>query len=108
MITITEEAIEKAKEVAEAEGITDLFIRVKILGGGCAGFKYDMYFEEVPPMELDEVFDHDGIKIVCDPLSFQYLDGTEISWEENLLSGGFKFNNPNVSSKCGCGSSFAF
>lgn len=108
MITVTPEALEKIKEVAEDEGITELILRARVLGGGCAGFLYDLYFEDKEPTELDETFDIDDIKIVVDPLSFQYLDGCEIDWVETLITSGFKFNNPNVSATCGCNGSVSF
>lgn len=106
MITLTEQAIEKAKEILESEKIEVPNIRVRVIGGGCAGFQHDMYFDDIPPTDLDETFNCDGILIVCDPLSFQYLDGAEISWVDSITSQGFQFNNPNITSSCGCGSSF--
>jgi iron-sulfur cluster insertion protein len=106
MIGVSEKAIEKIKELSEAEGIGHCIIRVKVIGGGCAGFTYDMYFDDkVTP--LDESFESNGVQIVTDPLSIQYLDGVEIDYVEGVISAGFKFINPNVKSTCGCGSSFS-
>ena len=105
MITLTELAAEKVKEIAKAEGLEDQGLRLRVIGGGCAGFQYDLYFEE-NPTPMDETFDSKGIKLYVDPLSFQYLDGTEIDFVETVLGSGFKFGNPNISGTCGCGSSF--
>jgi iron-sulfur cluster insertion protein len=105
MITITEKAIEKFKEISEAEGIGHLKVRLQVIGGGCSGFQYDIAFEDVPT-DIDELIDINGITVVIDPLSMQYLDGVEIDYLDGLMSSGFKFINPNFSSACGCGSSF--
>lgn len=106
MITLTEKANAKLREFAEAEGL-DLSIRVKVIGGGCAGFSYDMTFDEVVG-EVDEVTDVDGVKIIIDPLSYQYLDGTTIDFLDGPFGAGFKFLNPNTTGSCGCGSSVSF
>lgn len=106
MIKITNEAYAKIQEMSTALGIGHYKIRVRVIGGGCAGFSYDMAFEEVST-DMDELIVINDVTIIVDQLSLQYLDGTEIDYEEQLLSGGFKFNNPNVTSNCGCGSSFS-
>lgn len=103
---MTEKAIKAAKELAEAEGISHTSIRLRVLGGGCAGFRYDMFFEETIN-ELDDVSEFDGVKIIVDPLSLQYLENLEIDYIDELIGSGFKFNNPNVTGSCGCGSSFS-
>ena len=105
MITLTSLAAEKVKEIAEAEGLDDQGLRLRVIGGGCAGFQYDLFFED-SPAPMDETFDSHGIKLYVDPLSYQYLEGTEIDFVETVLGSGFKFKNPNVSGTCGCGSSF--
>ena len=105
---MTQQAIKKIKDIAKNEEIKELTVRVAVKGGGCAGFVYDLYFEDKKPTDFDEVFDVDGLKIIVDPLSFQYLNECEIDWIETMVSSGFKFNNPNVSASCGCGSSVAF
>lgn len=107
MITATDEAIEKIKEFAEAEGISTYQIRVKVIGGGCAGFSYDISFEE-KLSEIDDVFKCKDVSIVSDPVSLQFLEGSEIHWFETPIGAGFKVINPNVSSTCGCGSSVSF
>ncbi|MBN1610695.1 MAG: iron-sulfur cluster assembly accessory protein [Polyangiaceae bacterium] len=105
MISMTRLAAEKVHEVAEAEGLTGQGLRLRVLGGGCSGFRYDLHFED-EPTELDERFESNGVELYVDPLSFQYLDGTEIDFVEGVDGSGFKFGNPNVSGTCGCGSSF--
>lgn len=105
MITITNIAVEKIKEISESENVGHYTIRLKIQGGGCAGWTYDMFYED-KISDLDEIFEQDGVKVVIDPLSFQYLDGTEINYAETSISAGFSFINPNSKGNCGCGSSF--
>ena len=82
-------------------------IKVAIVGGGCAGFTYDLYFED-QTTDMDEEFESKGVKLFVDPLSFQYLENTEIDYVEGVHGSGFKFNNPNVTGSCGCGSSVKF
>lgn len=105
-INITDNAAAKVLEIAAEEGLGGQGLRLRVIGGGCAGFNYDLYFED-SPTSMDEEFEDKGVKMFIDPLSFQYLDGTEIDFVEGLHASGFKFNNPNVTSTCGCGSSFS-
>lgn len=107
MIYLTEKAAKQIEEISNAEGIGHFTVRVKVVGGGCAGFSHDMYFEE-QVTDMDEVFELDGVKVVCDPLSFQYLDEVTIDYVESPIGAGFKFLNPNVKGTCGCGSSVSF
>ena len=106
MITITEKAALKVKEIAEAEALLGQGLRLRVVGGGCAGFSYDLYFEDKLG-EMDEEFESNGVKLYVDPMSFQYLEGVEIDYVEGLHGAGFKFNNPNSKGSCGCGSSFS-
>lgn len=106
MITLTERAAEKVMEIAQAESLQGQGLRLRVIGGGCAGFAYDLYFEQTPG-ELDETFESRGISLYVDPLSAQYLEGTEIDYLETDYGAGFKFNNPNISGTCSCGSSFS-
>lgn len=105
MITITPLAAEKVREISQAEGLGGQGLRLRVLGGGCAGFQYDLYFEETPT-DFDERFESNGVALYVDPLSCQYLEGTEIDYVETSHGSGFKFGNPNVTGTCGCGSSF--
>ena len=106
MITLTEKAAEMVREIAKAEQLEGQGLRIRVQGGGCSGFNYDMYFED-EVTDMDETFESRGITIYVDPMSAQYLDGTEVDYVETLQSSGFTFNNPNVSGTCSCGSSFS-
>lgn len=106
MIHLTEKAASKLKEFAGAEGLA-LSVRLKVIGGGCAGFTNDMYFDE-QVSDMDEVIEQDGIKLVVDPLSFQYLEDSVIDYMDGQFGEGFKFLNPNVKGSCGCGSSVSY
>ena len=105
-LAVTETAAAKIREIREAEAIESTYaLRVKVMGGGCAGFQYDLYFDEA--VEGDTHFESQGVKLVCDQMSFMYLMGTSIDYVEGLQGAGFKFNNPNTTGSCGCGSSFS-
>ncbi len=106
MIVLTDKASEKVKEIASAEGLEGQGLRLRVVGGGCSGFSYDLYFEE-QTTDMDEQFESQGVKLYVDPLSFQYLENTQIDYVEGAHGAGFKFNNPNVKGTCGCGSSFS-
>ena len=105
MIYLTEKAAKQLKIFSEEQDIGHTTVRVKIMGGGCAGFSYDMAFDETIG-ELDEIFELGGVKVVCDPMSMQYIEGTVIDWVDGLMGAGFKFNNPTAKGSCGCGNSF--
>lgn len=105
VVTITPKAAEKVKEFMKEEGRDDLFLRIYVSGGGCAGLSYGMGFEEKPE-EDDIVIDEQGVKILIDSYSSNYLKGTEIDYIESLMGAGFKINNPNVTRTCSCGHSF--
>jgi iron-sulfur cluster assembly accessory protein len=106
MLSLTEKAAEKVKEIQAAENIEAGYgLRLRVVGGGCSGFAYDLYFDQVT--ESDRVFDSHGVKLVVDQMSLQYLAGTQVDYVEGLQGAGFKFGNPNVKSTCGCGSSFS-
>lgn len=106
MITLTEKAAEKVKEIRDAEGLGAQGLRVRVIGGGCSGFSYDLFFED-ETTDLDQRFESQGIPLYVDMMSFQYLEGTEIDYVEGLHGAGFKFVNPQAKSTCGCGSSFS-
>ena len=108
MIKITDSAKIKLREIAQEQGLDKLILRVKVIGGGCAGYQFDFYFEEMPATEMDDIFCEDDISIIVDMLSNQYLDGTLIDYENTNISGGFKFINPNITKTCGCGNSFSY
>jgi len=84
----------------------ELKLRVFITGGGCSGFQYGFTFDELAA-EDDAIFEADGVQLVVDPMSFQYLVGSEVDYTEGLEGSRFVINNPNASATCGCGSSFS-
>ena len=106
LVSLSDKAAEKVKEIRGEESIEENYaLRLKVQGGGCSGFSYDLYFDQ--PQETDRPFEVKGVKLICDEMSLMYLMGTEIDYVEGLHGAGFKFNNPNVKSTCGCGSSFS-
>jgi len=106
MVLLSDKAAEKVKEIRGEEAIEETYaLRLKVQGGGCSGFSYDLFFDQ--PQEGDRPFEVKGVKLICDEMSLMYLLGTEIDYVEGLHGAGFKFNNPNVKSTCGCGSSFS-
>ena len=106
MITLTPVAVGKVKEIMAQQNPQPTGLRVAVMGGGCSGFQYHMAFEN-QVNGTDNVFEFDGLKVVVDQMSDMYLNGAEIDYVETLEGAGFKFNNPNVRSTCGCGSSFS-
>ncbi len=108
MLSLTQKAHQKLIEIATADACACI-VRAKLSGGGCAGFTTEFFFDDEDKIsDIDEVFDHDGVRIVVDQMSLQYLDGSEIDYLEDLVGGGFKFNNPKSSGSCGCGNSVSF
>ena len=106
LVSLTPIAATKVNEIRDAEQIeAEMGLRLRVVGGGCAGFSYDLYFDN--PTEVDQQFSVAGVKVVVDEMSLMYLVGTEIDYVEGLSGAGFKFNNPNVKHNCACGSSFS-
>lgn len=105
MITLTPLAIEKVVEIRKMEDVQEDGLRIKVRGGGCGGFTYELYFDD--KSDLDREFDIENIRVFIDEMSLMYLMGVEIDYEDGLMGSGFKFNNPNTKSTCGCGSSFS-
>ena len=106
LITISPKAAEKVMEFMKQENKDSLYLRVYVSGGGCSGLSYGMGFEENPD-EDDSVIDQNGIKMIVDNYSQNYLKGTNIDYIESLMGSGFKINNPNVTKSCSCGHSFS-
>lgn len=107
MITLTERAaLEIRRIIADQKLGEQTALRVGVKGGGCSGFSYTLGFDDQVG-EVDQLTEIDGIKVVCDPKSFLYLNGTQIDFEDNLMGRGFKFGNPNAAKSCGCGESFS-
>ncbi len=105
-LNFTDNAAAKVKSLIEEEGSSDLKLRVFVSGGGCSGFQYGFTFDEVTN-EDDTVVEKNGVTLLIDPMSFQYLVGAEIDYSEGLNGAQFVIKNPNATTTCGCGSSFS-
>jgi iron-sulfur cluster assembly accessory protein len=106
VITLTEPASKKVKELIEAEGIDGLALRVAVRPGGCSGFSYEMFFDtDVANDDLTAAYGE--VKVVVDPTSAQLLTGATLDYKDGLQQAGFSINNPNAQRTCGCGQSFS-
>lgn len=105
-LVFTDSAANKVKELILEEGNPELKLRVFVTGGGCSGFQYGFTFDEVMA-EDDTIMEKNGVTLLIDPMSFQYLVGAEIDYTEGLQGSQFVIKNPNATSTCGCGSSFS-
>ena len=106
-ITISERAVKEVRRIVEDQSLPDgTALRVGVKGGGCSGFSYTLGFDD-KINEVDQIEEVGGIRVVCDPKSFLYLNGIMVDFEESLMGRGFKFTNPNASKSCGCGESFS-
>lgn len=106
MIQLTEKAISKVTEIMGQQDPKPGALRISVVGGGCSGFQYSMAFEN-SQLPLDKVFSFNGgLKVFVDQASLLYLDNCRVDYVETMEGAGFKFENPNVTSTCGCGSSF--
>ncbi len=106
MIQLTDTAIGKVNEILNMQEPKPVGLRISVVGGGCSGFSYSMAFETQPNM-LDKTYKFGDLNVFVDQASMIYLDGAEVDYVETLEGSGFKFNNPQVKSTCGCGSSFS-
>ena len=105
-LVFTDSAAAKVAELVAEEGNPDLKLRVFVQGGGCSGFQYGFTFDE-EVNEDDTTFEKNGVALLVDPMSYQYLVGAEIDYTEGLEGSQFVIRNPNATSTCGCGSSFS-
>lgn len=105
-INLSARAVQKVRELVDEEENDKLKLRVYITGGGCSGFQYGFTFEE-DVAEDDAAIEKDGVTVLVDPMSFQYLAGSEVDYTEGLEGSRFVVNNPNATTTCGCGSSFS-
>jgi iron-sulfur cluster assembly protein len=105
MVTLTDRAASQIKDLLEKQGKTDAMLRVFVSGGGCSGFQYGMSLEDAA-MEGDVHSEVNGVKVIVDPRSAMYIQGAEVDFVDNMMGGGFKIDNPNAASSCGCGTSF--
>ncbi len=107
-IALSDTAIREIKTIIDQQNLDPdkIHLRVGVKGGGCSGFSYLLDLTE-KITDHDEHFHMDGVKVVCDPKSYLYLNGTEIDFKDEIMGRGFVFKNPNASTTCGCGSSFS-
>jgi iron-sulfur cluster assembly protein/iron-sulfur cluster insertion protein len=106
MITLTDSAALKVKELLEAEGEPELALRVAVRPGGCSGFQYEMYFDGDVAAD-DNLHTFGAVKVLVDPASAQLLTGATLDYKNGLQDSGFHITNPNASRSCGCGQSFS-
>ena len=106
MVQLTETAVSKVREILHSQEPKPAGLRIAVVGGGCSGFSYSMAFENEPGM-LDKTYKFEDLNVFIDQASLLYLDGAQVDYVETLEGSGFKFNNPNTKSTCGCGSSFS-
>lgn len=107
-VILTETAAREVKSIIEQQELDaeTVCLRVGVKGGGCSGFSYVLDLTE-KRKDSDEVFEQHGIRVICDPKSMLYLGGTTVDFKDEIMGRGFVFNNPNATTSCGCGSSFA-
>jgi iron-sulfur cluster insertion protein len=105
-LIFTDAAANKVKQLIEEEGNPELKLRVFVSGGGCSGFQYGFTFDEATN-EDDTAMEKNGVVLLIDPMSFQYLMGAEIDYQDGIEGAQFVIKNPNATSTCGCGSSFS-
>ncbi len=106
-ISLTERAAREVKSILKDRDLPETTrLRVGVKGGGCSGFTYSLDLADAKG-EHDEEFDSFGVKVICDPKSYLYLNGTTLDFRDEVMGRGFVFDNPNATSKCGCGSSFS-
>jgi iron-sulfur cluster assembly accessory protein len=105
MVMLTDIAAEKVRDFMNGQAAADdIGLRVGVRGGGCSGFQYALALDE--RRDDDQVFEHSGIRLLVDPASLRYVDGSTVDYTENFMGSGFEVTNPNVVASCGCGSSF--
>ena len=105
-ISISKQAAKRLQAVMKSENKSDHALRMSVIGGGCSGMTYNISFDDKQG-EFDKVYKSEGITIYCDLKSWLYLKGTEVDFSDDMLTGGFKINNPNAARTCGCGTSFS-
>jgi iron-sulfur cluster assembly protein len=107
VITFTEGALGKLRDILSKQEAPDLAVRVRVAGGGCSGLSYQMGLEPAVAGPGDDLFETGGVKVLLDRGSRPYVEGAVVDWQEGQLgSGGFRFDNPNATGSCGCGESF--
>ena len=106
IVTLTEAALKEVKRLLDVQDITEGGLRLGVKGGGCSGLSYTTNFDEKIG-EYDTVIEQDGVKVIVDAKSAIYLTGMQLDFQKDMVSGAFKFSNPNASKTCGCGESFS-
>lgn len=104
MLTLTERAADEVRSIMGKQGKIDHALRVFVTGGGCSGLQYGMSIDE--PKDSDQIYESFGLRIITDPKSLPHIDGSLVDYEESLMGGGFKLDNPQAVDACGCGHSF--
>lgn len=107
LIKLTEAAGRKMSQLMKRDGVADGALRVKVVGGGCAGLEYKMDFEKNPPTPKDILIESAGTRVLVDVKSALYVSGSEIDFKDAMIGGGFKIHNPNATQTCSCGESFS-
>ncbi len=105
MLSLTDTAATKVAEFLGKHDRPDALLRVRVVGGGCSGFQYQLALDD-ESREGDRIIEQRGVRMLVDERSLPYLDGTEIDYVEDIMGAGFRFNNPNATASCGCGESF--
>ncbi len=105
MLTMTDNAVSHLRRIVEKQGSEEAALRVYVSPGGCSGFSYGMSLDD-DHADDDQLFDYDGVKLVVDPFSLQYLEGSQVDYVDALMGGGFTVQNPNAVKSCSCGQSF--
>jgi iron-sulfur cluster assembly protein len=106
IVTLTDKALKEVRRLLDLQGITEGGLRLGVKGGGCSGLSYTINFDDKIG-EFDTVIEVDGVKVLVDAKSAIYLTGIQLDYEKDLVSGSFKFKNPNADKTCGCGESFS-
>lgn len=107
LIRLTEAAGRKVRQLMERDRVEHGALRVKIVGGGCAGLEYKMDFEKNPPTPKDILIETAGVRVLVDVKSALYVSGSEVDFQDKMIGGGFKIHNPNATATCSCGESFS-
>ena len=107
LIKLTEAAGRKVSQLMRRDGVANGALRVKIVGGGCAGLEYKMDFEKNPATPKDILIESAGVRVLVDVKSALYVSGSEIDFQDKMIGGGFKIHNPNATATCSCGESFS-
>ncbi len=106
LLSISEKAAIKVKQIAEKQGKPGASLRIQVVGGGCSGLSYQFGFSDTTDPK-DKTFEQHGIKVAVDPRTLLYIAGSELDYEQTLMKSGFKVKNPNATVSCSCGESFS-